>query len=106
MHRGLLGRKLGTSSLFSPEGHHVPVTVLQVGPCVVTQVKKQAVDGYDALQVGFVEKRSERINRPLQGHFKKSGGQGYAFYPIGHGSPEDVRQGLGDRQDTACCRIK
>jgi len=79
MHRGLLGRKLGVSSLFSPEGHQVPVTVLEVGPCVVTQVKTRETDGYNALQVGFQEKRGDRINKPLQGHFRKSGGQAYAF---------------------------
>ncbi|NVL91370.1 MAG: 50S ribosomal protein L3 [Desulfobacterales bacterium] len=79
MHRGLLGRRLGMSSLFSSNGHQVPVTVLEVGPCVVTQIKTQATDGYNALQVGFIEKRGKRINKPLQGHFKKSGGQAYAF---------------------------
>jgi large subunit ribosomal protein L3 len=79
MHRGLLGRKLGMSSLFSPEGERVPVTVLEVGPCVVTQIKTRATDGYDALQVGFLEKRPSRVKKPLQGHFKKSGGQGYAM---------------------------
>ena len=79
MHRGLLGRKLGMSNLFSPEGLQVPVTVLEVGPCVVTQVKTQATDGYNALQVGFLEKRENRINKPLQGHFKKSGGPACAF---------------------------
>ncbi len=79
MHRGLLGRKLGMSNLFSPEGLQVPVTLLEVGPCVVTQVKTQATDGYNALQVGFLEKREKRINKPLQGHFKKSGGQACAF---------------------------
>ena len=67
------------SSLFSSEGHQIPVTVLEVGPCVVTQVKTQATDGYNALQVGFREKRSNRVNKPLQGHFKKSGGNAYAF---------------------------
>ena len=79
MQRGLLGRKLGMSSMFSPNGHQVPVTVLEVGPCVVTQVKTRATDGYNALQVGFLEKRGDRINKPLQGHFKKSGGQAWAF---------------------------
>ncbi len=67
------------SSLFSPEGHQVPVTILEVGPCVVTQVKTQTTDGYDALQVGFLTQRGNRTNKPLQGHFEKSGGQGYAF---------------------------
>lgn len=79
MHRGLLGRKLGMSSLYSSDGRQVPVTVLEVGPCVVTQVKTKETDGYNALQVGFLERRKERVNKPLQGHFKKSGGQAFAF---------------------------
>jgi len=79
MPRGLLGRKLAMSSQFSPEGHQMPVTVLEVGPCVVTQVKTKATDGYDALQVGFLTKRKDRTNKPLQGHFDKSGGQAYSF---------------------------
>ncbi len=79
MHRGLLGRKLGMSSLFSPEGERLPVTVLEVGPCVVTQIKTRATDGYNALQVGFLERRRSRVNKPLQGHFKKSGGQAYLW---------------------------
>lgn len=109
MHKGLLGRKLGMSSLFSPEGQQVPVTVLEVGPCVVTQVKKQAVDGYDALQVGFVEKRAKRINKPVQGHLNKSGGQAYAFlkeisvddpseYTLGQALTIDIFQ-VGERVD-------
>ena len=57
----------------------MPVTILEVGPCVVTQVKTQTTDGYDALQVGFLTQRGNRTNKPLQGHFEKSGGQGYAF---------------------------
>jgi large subunit ribosomal protein L3 len=79
MHGGLLGRKLGVSSVFSREGQQLPVTVLEVGPCVVTQIKTRSTDGYDALQVGFVEKKASQINRPLQGHFKKSGGKGFAY---------------------------
>ncbi len=109
MHRGLLGRKLGMSSLFSPEGQQVPVTVLEVGPCVVTQVKTRATDGYDALQVGFVEKRAKRINKPVEGHLKKSGGQAYAFlkeisvddpseYTLGQALTVDMFQ-VGERVD-------
>jgi large subunit ribosomal protein L3 len=109
MHKGLLGRKLGMSSLFSPEGQQVPVTVLEVGPCVVTQVKTRAIDGYDALQVGFVEKRAKRINKPVQGHLKKSGGQAYAFlkeisvddpseYTLGQALTIDMFQ-VGERVD-------
>jgi large subunit ribosomal protein L3 len=79
MHRGLLGKKLGMATLFSSEGVQIPVTVLEVGPCIVTQIKTQTADGYNAVQVGFAEKRPERVNRALTGHFKKSGGKGYAF---------------------------
>ena len=78
MYRGLLGKKLGMSNLFSSAGQQVPVTVLEVGPCVVTQVKTQAIDGYDALQVGFIEKKAARVSKPEAGHFKKSGGKGFA----------------------------
>jgi large subunit ribosomal protein L3 len=79
MYKGLLGKKVGMSNLFSPQGQQVPVTVLEVGPCVVTQIKTEATDGYDALQVGFVEKRASHLNKPQIGHFKKSGGKGYSF---------------------------
>ncbi len=69
---------MGVTSIFSGGGQQIPATVLQVGPCVVTQIKTKETDGYDAVQVGFVEKKSSRLNKPLQGHFNKSGGQGFA----------------------------
>ena len=94
MPRGLLGRKSGMSSLFSSEGEQVPVTVLEVGPCVVTQIKTLATDGYDALQVGFLEKKPSRINKPLQGHFKKAGTQGYrTLAEIAVGDPSEYALG-------------
>ncbi len=61
------------TSLYTSEGHLVPVTVVEAGPCVVTQIKTVATDGYNALQLGFGEKRQERVNKPQQGHQKKSG---------------------------------
>ena len=79
MNRGLIGKKLGMMDLFSPEGNMIPVTVVQVGPCVVTQVKTVARDGYNAIQLGFGEKKKTSINKPLQGHYKKSGGTAYAL---------------------------
>jgi large subunit ribosomal protein L3 len=94
MPRGLLGRKLAMSSQFSAEGHQMPVTVLEVGPCVVTQVKTRETDGYDALQVGFLTKRNDRTNKPLQGHFEKSGGQAYSFVrEISVGDPSEYTPG-------------
>jgi large subunit ribosomal protein L3 len=78
MHRALLGKKLGMSTFFSQDELQIPVTVLQVGPCVVTQIKTEEKDGYNAVQVGFSEKNPHRINKPMAGHFAKSGGKGYA----------------------------
>ncbi len=75
MSRGLLGKKLGMTGFFTSEGRYIPVTVIEAGPCVVTQIKTRATDGYDALQLGFGEKKKSRVNKPLQGHFKKSGEQ-------------------------------
>jgi large subunit ribosomal protein L3 len=73
MCKGLVAKKLGMTSLFASNGQYIPVTVLQVGPCVVTQVKKAETDGYKALQLGFDIKKAKNVTKPLQGHFKKSG---------------------------------
>jgi large subunit ribosomal protein L3 len=70
---GLLGKKLGMSGLFLPDGRYVPVTVIEAGPCVVTQIKNKDTDGYNALQLGFGDKRESHVNKPLKGHFSKSG---------------------------------
>uniref|UniRef100_UPI0025B66F63 50S ribosomal protein L3 n=1 Tax=Paramuribaculum intestinale TaxID=2094151 RepID=UPI0025B66F63 len=71
---GLLGKKIGMTSVFSADGKNVPCTVIEVGPCVVTQVKTAETDGYSALQLGFVEKKDKHTNAPEAGHFKKAGG--------------------------------
>lgn len=70
---GLLGKKIGMTSVFSAEGKNVPCTVIEVGPCVVTQVKTVDADGYEAVQLGFVEKKDKHTNKPEAGHFKKAG---------------------------------
>ena len=70
--RGLLGKKLGMTRILDEEGNVVPVTTLEVGPCVVTQVKTVKNDGYDAVQVGYGKKK-KRITKGLLGHFKKAG---------------------------------
>ncbi len=69
--RGLIGKKIGMTRVFSSTGHSVPVTVLEVGPCYVTQVKTKKNDGYDAVQLGFLELKEKHITKPLEGHFKK-----------------------------------
>ena len=68
---GLIGRKIGMTSLFDEKGKNIPCTVLEVGPCVVTQVRTKAVDGYDALQLGFDDKAEKRVTNAAKGHFKK-----------------------------------
>ena len=73
MSRGMIGKKLGMTGYFASDGGYVPVTVIQLGPCVVTQIKTKVNDGYNALQLGFGTKKKSRVNKPLAGHFKKSG---------------------------------
>ena len=70
---GLLGKKIGMTSVFSADGKNVPCTVIEVGPCVVTQIKTVEKDGYEAVQVGFQERKEKHTNKPLEGHFKKAG---------------------------------
>ncbi len=70
---GLIGKKIGMTSVFSADGKNVPCTVIEVGPCVVTQVKTEEKDGYKALQLGFEEAKENRTSQPLLGIFKKAG---------------------------------
>ena len=70
--RGLLGEKIGMSRIFNSRGEVVPVTILNVGPCVVTQVKTVENDGYEAVQIGYGNKKEKHLTKPLIGHFKKS----------------------------------
>jgi large subunit ribosomal protein L3 len=75
MMRKLLGIKLGMTRYFLDEGRSVPVTILRVGPCVVVQKKTAEKDGYEAIQIGFELQKEGRLNKPMQGHFKASGGK-------------------------------
>lgn len=70
---GLIGKKIGMTSIFDASGKIVPCTVIEAGPCVVTQVKTVACDGYDAIQLGFDEKKEKRTTKSLKGHFAKAG---------------------------------
>ncbi len=71
---GMLGKKVGMTQVFGDHGAMIPVTVLEVGPCLVVQRKTRDNDGYEAVQVGLVEKRPARnVTKPMQGHFKKAG---------------------------------
>ena len=70
---GLIGKKLGMTRQFQEDGRSVPVTVIEAGPCVVTQVKTEASDGYSAVQLGFGAKKPKNTPMPMQGHFRKAG---------------------------------
>ncbi|CAZ96660.1 50S ribosomal protein L3 [Zobellia galactanivorans] len=70
---GLIGKKVGMTSIFDENGKNIPCTVIEAGPCVVTQVRTEEVDGYNALQLGFDDKAEKRANKAEAGHFKKAG---------------------------------
>src|SRR5258707_13786844 len=70
---GILGRKVGMTSVFGPDGQSVPVTVIEAGPCVVTHVKTKETDGYKAVQLAFGEKKEKNTPNAMVGHFKKAG---------------------------------
>ena len=70
---GLIGKKIGMTSVFSADGKNIPCTVIEVGPCVVTQVKTVEKDGYKAYQLGFEEAKEKRTSQPMMGIFKKAG---------------------------------
>jgi len=73
MNKGIIGKKLGMTQIFTEDGTCIPVTVVQAGPCIVTQKKLQDVDGYSAVQIGFESVDAARVNKPLLGHCTKSG---------------------------------
>lgn len=109
MSKNILGRKMGMTGVFTSRGKHIPVTVLEVGPCLITQIKTVDTDGYNALQLGFGSKKPSRINKPIRGHSEKSGKGGFTFFrefPVDN--PEDYTLGqsigpdvfsVGDRVD-------
>ena len=109
---GLIGKKVGMTQFYNAEGNLVPVTVVQTGPCVVVQKKESGKDGYNALQVGFGSKKSQRVNRPIQGHMAKAGKGAFAVlkeFRLDDVSKYEVGQELkvselfkgGDRIDVA-----
>lgn len=109
---GLIGKKVGMTQFYNAEGNLVPVTVVQTGPCVVVQKKESAKDGYDALQVGFGSKKSQRVNKPVQGHMAKAGKGAFAVlkefrlddvskYEVGQELKVSELFKVGDRIDVA-----
>ena len=70
--KALLGKKLGMTQIFTDDDRLVPVTVVEVGPCVITQVKTKKTDGYSAIQIGYEDIEDKKVNKPLKGHFAKA----------------------------------
>ena len=75
MKKGIIGKKLGMTQIFAENGAVIPVTVIEAGPCVVTQKKTTETDGYDAIQVGYEDVSAKHVNKPAKGHFEKAGVQ-------------------------------
>lgn len=97
MSPGILGKKIGMTQVFRPDGQVVPVTVLKAGPCVVVQRKTPATDGYDAVQLGFMEyAKKTGVTKPAAGHLKKSGAEGVKFlreFRLEEGTNGDLKAG-------------
>ena len=92
---GLIGKKIGMTSIFDENGKNVPCTVIEAGPCVVTQVRTKEVDGYEALQLGFDDKAEKQSNKALNGHFKKAGTSAKRRVVEFQGFEQDLK--LGDQ---------
>ncbi len=73
MKKGIIGKKIGMTQVFDEQGHVIPVTVIQAGPCVVVQKKTEEKDGYNSVQLGYGDVKEKHTTKPLQGHFKKAG---------------------------------
>ncbi len=69
---GIIGKKVGMTSVFSTDGKNIPCTIIEAGPCVVTQIKSQEKDGYEAVQIGYGERKEKNTSSALKGHFKKA----------------------------------
>jgi len=91
---GLIGKKIGMTSVFSADGKNVPCTVIEAGPCVVTQIKSEETDGYAAVQLGFQEAKEKNTSNAMKGHFKKAGTTPKRHLAEFNGFKEDLK--LGD----------
>ncbi len=90
---GIIGKKLGMTQIFTDDGRVTPVTVIEAGPCAVVQKKTVPSDGYDAVQIGFLEIRESKANKPMTGHFKKAGTASYRHLREFHGDTSDMEPG-------------
>ena len=104
---GIIGKKVGMTSIYDADGKNIPCTVVEAGPCVVTQVKTKSTDGYDAIQIGYEPRKETRVNKPLKGHFEAAAKGCFAHlkeirvedteeFELGHEIKSDVFE-AGDR---------
>ena len=107
---GLLGKKVGMTRIYSELGEATPITVVEAGPCFVLQVKSENKEGYNAIQVGFEKKKASRVNKPVSGHCKKAGAEGFYYikefrvenpddYTLGQEISIDAIFNIGDKVD-------
>lgn len=97
--KGLIGKKLGMTSIYDEEGVAVPVTVIEAGPCVVTQLKDADKDGYKAVQLGFGDQKEQRMTKPALGHLKKAGADAKSV--LREFRVEDAEVNIGDVVDAS-----
>ena len=90
---GIIGKKLGMTQVFMEDGRVMPVTVIEAGPCAVVQKKTVPTDGYDAVQIGFLEVKEKKANKPMTGHFKKAGAAPYRHLREFKGDTSDMEPG-------------
>jgi large subunit ribosomal protein L3 len=100
MKKGLIGRKLGMTQIFSEEGEAIPVTVIEMEPSVVIQKKTLAKDGYEAIQLGYGRIKQSHVTKPLQGHFNKAGKGSFRYLREIPGNPEDFELGQEVKAET------
>ncbi len=100
MCKGMLGQKIGMTSIFASDGKLIPVTVVKLGPCQVVQVKSEKTDGYNALQLGFGDKAIEKLNKPDAGHLLKNNNNGFrTLREFSVENPEDYEPGQDIKLD-------
>jgi len=101
MQAGLFAKKVGMTQIFDESGNILPVTILKTGLCQVSQIKTVTTDGYDAIQIAYNEEKLEKVNKPVQGHLKKIGDQGFkSFGEFRVGKPEEFKLGQIIKVDT------
>jgi len=90
---GIIGKKVGMTSVYGATGKMIPCTVIEAGPCVVTQVRTMDKDGYEAVQLGYQDKKEKHTSKPMQGHFKKAGVKPQRFIAEFHDYVEEMKLG-------------